>query len=35
METLAGAPPELVPGALGARGPLVGAAESAFAALLT
>jgi predicted NBD/HSP70 family sugar kinase len=34
METLAGAPPELVPGALGARGPLVGAAESAFAALL-
>ncbi len=35
METLAGAPPELVPGTLGARGPLVGAAESAFAALLT
>lgn len=34
MLTLAGAPPELVPGALGARGPLVGAAESAFAALL-
>jgi predicted NBD/HSP70 family sugar kinase len=34
METLAGAPPELVPGTLGTRGPLVGAAESAFAALL-
>jgi predicted NBD/HSP70 family sugar kinase len=34
MQTLAGAPPELVPGTLGARGPLIGAAESAFAALL-
>ncbi len=34
MDTLAAAPPQIVPGRLGARSPLIGAAEAAFAPLL-
>ncbi len=34
METLADRPPEVVAGALGDRGPMVGAMEAAFAPLL-
>ncbi|MGI8714402.1 MAG: hypothetical protein ACR2NR_14745, partial [Solirubrobacteraceae bacterium] len=34
METLAGSPPPLLPGALGERGSLVGAMEAAFAPVL-
>jgi hypothetical protein len=34
MQTLADRPPALVAGALGDRGPLVGAMEAAFAPLL-